>query len=69
MKVAASTTPSHAASSTCQWKRPELGAVVGLDALDAEGQLLEDVVEELGRPSGRSSRPAAPVDACSHRSI
>ena len=25
----------------------ELGAVVGLDALDGEGQLLEDVVDEL----------------------
>jgi len=27
----------------------ELGAVVGLDALDSEGQLGQDVVEELDR--------------------
>jgi hypothetical protein len=27
----------------------ELGAVVGLDALDAEGQLLQHVVDELDR--------------------
>ena len=37
-------------SRTCQWKRAlELGAVVGLDDLDRERELLEDVVDELDR--------------------
>ena len=37
-------------SRRCQWKRAlELGAVVGLDDLDPERELLEDVVEELDR--------------------
>jgi hypothetical protein len=37
----------------------ELGDVVGLDGLDLEGELLEDVVDEAGPDEPNS--PAAPT--------